>query len=82
MQAKIETNFERYDRLRQARKDVADCIADELMHSLEVNADTVRTALGSFGMKKLEEYRSLREQDDAAFTEWFHEMMNGPLPFG
>ena len=60
----------------------AQAICDDIIAAAKVNPDAVRAILGSVGFRSLEEYVSRREQADAAFTEWFHEMTAVEKPFG
>lgn len=56
-------------------------IMNELIKAKERDPDKVRYLLGSVVFRKIEEYESIREQLEAAFAEWFHEMLAEPNPF-
>lgn len=60
----------------------AQAICDDIIAAAKNDPDAVRAILGSVGFRRLEEYVSRREQAEAAFTEWFHEMTAVENPFG
>ena len=60
----------------------AQCVCDHLLGMLETEPDAVRHVLGSVEFRRLEAYRSYKEQREAAFTEWFHEISTVEKPFG
>lgn len=60
----------------------AQAICDRLVNAARENPDAVRALLGSVDFRRVEEYASLREQKEAAFTEWFYAMSAEEKPFG
>lgn len=77
-----ETNYRRYGRLKDETHFCMMGIVEELLSKADRDPDSVRTVLGSVSFRKLEEYRSLRDQKDAAFEEWVHEISAIEKPFG
>lgn len=63
---------ERYRRLEVELKVCASTIISDLLCAAKADPDKVRDVLGSVSWRKLEEYKSLEEQEDAAFEEWVH----------
>lgn len=76
------TKYEEYSRKADETGFCAQAICDRLVAAAKENPDAVRALLGSVDFRRVEQYASLREQKEAAFTEWFHEMSAIENPFG
>lgn len=63
---------ERYRRLEVELKVCASTIIEDLLCAVKTDPDKVRDVLGSVSWRKLEEYKSLEEQENAVFEEWVH----------
>lgn len=78
----VEKKYREYASKNDETCICAQAICDRLVNAATENPDAVRALLGSVDFRRVEEYASLREQKEAAFTEWFHAMSAAEKPFG
>lgn len=74
-------NAIRYRDLKDRAFYTGAAVMDELIKAVESEPDKVRYILGSVAFRKIEEYKSLKVQAEAAFSEWINEQLKEPNPF-
>lgn len=78
-ETRTETESERWNRLVRECEEKQEKLTRILYNAFRERPDAVRSILFDCGVRDLEIWKSLADQREAAWQEWYHKAYNNPV---